>query len=155
GWGKSSLAKAASAYLGWEDLSEVISSRTQARDLLWDVDLILRLKDAEAKELDADWAAYIRPVVLWRAFDPTSAATQRQRYLRKPAPESPTTPPERRRAVVLLDEIDKADPDVPNNLLGPLGELEFSVPLLDTNPRVYVEPERAPLVIITTNEERD
>jgi len=55
--------------------------------------------------------------------------------------------------VVLIDEIDKADPDVPNNLLVPLGTLEFEVPELGTY--VRADADRVPLVILTTNEERD
>jgi MoxR-like ATPase len=54
---------------------------------------------------------------------------------------------------VLLDEIDKADPDVPNNLLVPLGSLEFEVEELRRS--VTVKPEHTPLVILTTNEERE
>ncbi|MGW6457776.1 AAA family ATPase [Streptomyces sp. NPDC055078] len=65
-------------------------------------------------------------------------------------------------AVVLIDEIDKADPDVPNGLLVPLASHDFTV--TETGRRVVVEPasyENAPgpferhLVIITTNEERE
>jgi MoxR-like ATPase len=53
--------------------------------------------------------------------------------------------------VVLLDEIDKADPDVPNNLLVPLGSLTFLVE--ETGEQVHAsEP---PLVFLTTNDERD
>ena len=151
GWGKSSLAKAASAYLRWDYLSHVISSRTQARDLLWEVDLILRLNDAEAEKLESDWAPYIRPGVLWSAFNPGQAARQSARYAHGAATTTSRTPTPR--SVVLLDEIDKADPDVPNNLLVPLGELKFDVPELDLT--VQVAPENAPLIIITTNEERD
>ena len=49
GWGKSSLAAATSKYLGWNYHETVISSRTQARDLQWEVDLLLRLSDARPK----------------------------------------------------------------------------------------------------------
>src|SRR4029077_939588 len=68
-----------------------------------------------------------------------------------------TSPPQaagadpRNGCVVLIDEIDKADPDVPNGLLEALGAGEFT-PLGQTNP-VKVQG-RFPLVIITTNEER-
>jgi MoxR-like ATPase len=53
--------------------------------------------------------------------------------------------------VVLLDEIDKADPDVPNNLLEPFGDFRFSVGEL---PGVTVQALRKPLLVITTNNER-
>jgi MoxR-like ATPase len=52
---------------------------------------------------------------------------------------------------VLLDEIDKADPDVPNNLLVPLGSLVFTVDDLDN---LKVCASAPPLIFITTNEER-
>jgi MoxR-like ATPase len=52
----------------------------------------------------------------------------------------------------LIDEIDKADPDVPNNLLVPLGSLEFTV--TDAF-NAKVEASKPPLVIVTTNDERE
>lgn len=55
------------------------------------------------------------------------------------------------RCVVLLDEIDKADPDVPNDLLEPLGFFEFSAPEC----RAPIRAAAPPLVLITTNGERD
>ena len=57
------------------------------------------------------------------------------------------------RAVVLLDEIDKADPDVPNDLLLPLGALRFEV--TEDNAGRTVTADAPPLVFITTNQERD
>jgi MoxR-like ATPase len=55
--------------------------------------------------------------------------------------------------VVLIDEIDKADPEVPNNLLEALGRLSFEAVEL---PRPVKAPaDRVPLVVVTTNEERD
>ena len=54
---------------------------------------------------------------------------------------------------MLIDEIDKADPDLPNDLLMPLGSLEFVV--TDVEGGAAVETDQPPLVIITTNEERD
>jgi MoxR-like ATPase len=54
---------------------------------------------------------------------------------------------------VLIDEIDKADPDVPNNLLEPLGRLSFEAAEL---PRAVTSSrDRVPLVMLTTNGERD
>ena len=54
---------------------------------------------------------------------------------------------------MLIDEIDKAEPDVPNNLLVPLGSLEFQVQ--ETGVEVKTRRELAPLVFITSNGERD
>jgi MoxR-like ATPase len=56
--------------------------------------------------------------------------------------------------VVLLDEMDKADPDVPNNLLVALGSLQFDVDEIDP-PIIKASPGAVPLIIVTTNDERD
>jgi MoxR-like ATPase len=53
---------------------------------------------------------------------------------------------------VLIDEIDKADPDVPNNLLVALGSLRFTVPYLNNT---IVATKTPPLVLITSNDERE
>jgi MoxR-like ATPase len=55
------------------------------------------------------------------------------------------------RAVLLIDEIDKADPDLPNNLLEPLGSLQFTVQETGR----LITSQTVPLIIITTNNERD
>jgi len=154
GWGKSSLAAAAARYLHWNFFEIVITSRTQARDLQWEVDLLLRLNDAQAQRLDADLRRYIRPGILWRAFQPADAEQQQQRYTGvavAPTPVEPAFPSAG--AVILIDEIDKADPDVPNNLLVALGSLEFRVE--ETGQIVRADKTRPPLVFITTNEERE
>mgnify|MGYP001416667613 CR=1 FL=1 len=154
GWGKSSLAAASARYLGWKFYEEVITSRTQARDLQWNIDLLRRLNDAQAQKLDQDWKRYVRPGTLWWAFDPDGAAVQQKLYEGKePEADHVASNNDRQRAVILLDEIDKADPDVPNNLLVTLGSLEFQVD--ETGQKVRADKENAPLVFITTNEERE
>ena len=73
-----------------------------------------------------------------------------------PAPQSSRTRTSTRtgpgHAVVLIDEIDKADPDLPNGLLVPLGSNEFVV--TETRARVGTAAAGLPIVVITTNEER-
>ncbi len=76
------------------------------------------------------------PGVLWKAFDPDG------KFGSERNPNS----------VVLIDEIDKADPDVPNGLLVPLGAGQFVAPAWD-KPIVIPEGRRV-VVVITTNEER-
>ena len=142
GSGKSSLAYSVADILGWRYYEEVISSRTQARDLLWRFDALRRLNDAQANQLRKDPAAYIEPGVLWWAFDRDSAI---QRGSTEPVQHHM-----HERAVVLIDEIDKADPDVPNDLLVPLGAGNFVVQETDTS----IQAHHSPLVFITTNEER-
>ena len=73
GCGKSSLAYNVKKVLGWRYYEKVISSRTQARDLLYEVDMLRRLQDAQIKKLKKDFSSYINPGVLWWAFDPEDA----------------------------------------------------------------------------------
>jgi MoxR-like ATPase len=68
-------------------------------------------------------------------------------------PDLGTNVTTRNNAVVLLDEIDKADPDVPNDLLEPFDLKEFTV--RETNDRVRLTDNRDLLMILTTNGERE
>lgn len=158
GTGKSSLARNVAECLGWRHYEEVVTSRTQARELHWRFDTLRRLSDAHAGVLDKgnNTRPYVEPGVLWWAFDRGSAG---RRGLAPeatdivPAMEPGAPQPDHARAVVLLDEIDKADPDVPNNLLVTLGSYKFSVPELELEVRAPLhEP---PLVVVTTNDERE
>jgi MoxR-like ATPase len=56
-------------------------------------------------------------------------------------------------AVVLIDEIDKAEPDIPNALLVPLGSAAFRV--AETHTEVRLDPDVEVLIVVTTNGERD
>ena len=156
GCGKSSLARHAARVLRWRYYEKVITSRTQAQDLLWEVDHLRRLQDAQAGKLRGGRERYVRPGVLWWAFDRASAVRQalRSRTSAKSRGRlDPSLGDEHERAVVLVDEIDKADPDVPNNLLVPLGSLQFQVE--ETGQVVRTAEDRAPLVVVTTNDERE
>jgi len=164
GSGKSSLALNVARVLDYRYYEHVVTSRTVALDLLWRFDVVRRLSDAQAggtKPL----SDYIEPGVLWWAFDPASARAQRgqtsratsapRRGSRSGAPAIDHGPErDGTRAVVLLDEIDKADPDLPNSLLVPLGSFEFTVTDIEDG-HVRAPERRPPLMIITTNEERD
>ncbi|QSQ17927.1 AAA family ATPase [Myxococcus landrumensis] len=155
GTGKSSLARSVAQVLGWRYYETVITSRTQARDLLWQVDLLSRLHDAQTRRrFEVDQERYVTPGALWWAFDEASARAQRLRGARGSSSAiDPNLGGAHSRAVVLLDEIDKADPDTPNNLLVPLGSLQFQVE--ETGRLVETTPDKAPLIIITTNDERE
>lgn len=157
GCGKSSLARNVADVLGWRYYETVVTSRTQARDLCWEIDLLRRLHDAQTpgKVLSEDYTPYVTPRVLWWAFDRHSArwrGGETDREGVKPV-QDPCAFSDHPRAVVLIDEIDKADPDVPNNLLVPLGSLQFQVE--ETEKNIYTVEENAPLVFITTNDERE
>ena len=153
GAGKSTLAKNVAYIQGWRYYRTVISSRTQAQDLLWRFDNVLRLSEAlDARTTVGPDAAYIEPGVLWWAFDRESAKRRGTDHPDVPELPDPTPwSPDAARAVVLIDEIDKADPDVPNNLLVPLGSYTFHIPEL----RTTVKAVERPLVVITTNDERE
>lgn len=155
GSGKSTLAKNAAAVLRRWFYKETITSRTRASDLLWTFDALRRLSDASTPNQSLlDKRYYVDPGTLWWAFDPASA---HHRGTEGEIPEN-QRPRERGkqsggdgRAVVLLDEIDKADPDVPNDLLEPFDVKSFTV--RETNDTVTAR--REVLLILTTNGERE
>ena len=152
GSGKSSLARNVALCMNWRYYEEVITSRTQARDLQWRFDTLRRLNDANIQALK-ETAFYVEPGILWWAFDPEGAKRRGQPTM--PKQDLLTEPGDgtgnaRAGVVVLLDEIDKADPDVPNNLLVALGSLQFTINEIN----VEVKKTRPLLVIITSNDER-
>ncbi|MCB9833416.1 MAG: MoxR family ATPase [Planctomycetes bacterium] len=158
GTGKSQLAEAAAARLGRPFVERTVDGRIDARDLKYEIDFVARLAEAQSrpedrKFPDLDLIHYTRPGPLWWAFDWAGAAGLPL-----------ATEPERPEAggagsswqpgdgcVVLIDEIDKAEPDVPNGLLDALGVGRFAGP----DGRMVVAQGAAPLIIITTNRERE
>ncbi len=154
GSGKSSLAKNVANRLGRRYYETIVTSRTQARDLAWTFDAVQRLSDATGKGGAKTVSSYILPGVLWWAFNPSSARGQALAAGGKAGRMGLIDPGlDDKPAVVLIDEIDKADPDVPNDLLVPVGSFTFDVPELD---RGVTSPEHGqPLIIITTNDERE
>lgn len=143
GAGKSTLAADVARQMKWSYVATTITSRTQIEDLVARFDAVKRLNDAQAKAAKEP-AAYLIPGVLWWAFDPDSAATTNSaddpRMNANYAGNG---------VVVLLDEIDKAEPDLPNDLLEPLGEFAITVP---GRGRVQAPPNV--LTVITSNGER-
>jgi MoxR-like ATPase len=163
GSGKSSLAPFVAYQRGWRYYEYVVSHRTQPQDLLWHYDSVRRLADAQASvngDERPDDATYVRPGILWWALAPGSAGSQGRGGGADPFAHI-NGDRDQDRAVVLIDEIDKAEPDVPNSLLVPLGSYRFTV--TQTGAEVRAEPPRGPadqrftrhLVVITTNEERE
>lgn len=135
GSGKSQIARAAAQVMGYvEPLVEVIHPRFEALDLLYRLDAVERLADAQVQQLDPTNQKYVKPGRLWDAIE-----------LMRLSQINP---------VLLIDEIDKADADVPNALLDVLGNRSFAVPPLN-NFIVRADSGRLPLIIITTNEERE
>lgn len=163
GTGKSQLAHAAAVATERLFISVVVNGRTEASDLLWRFDAIARLADAHLAAVpggdspkDLKPSRYMEPGPLWWAFNWQSAAAQltdtRAGGVAPELPDKEWTPA--RGTVLLIDEIDKAEADLPNGLLEALGNGQFMVPPLG---RVVKRPDDVPppLVIVTTNDERE
>jgi len=128
GTGKTLLAETVARALGRPLFQWHVKSTTKAQQGLYEYDAVSRLRDSQLGDgRVADIAQYIKRGVLWDAF--TS--------------ETP--------AVVLIDEIDKADIEFPNDLLRELDRMEFYV--YETHETVVAK--RRPLVVITSNNEKE
>lgn len=128
GTGKTVLAEAVADHLGTELIAWHIKSTTKAQQGLYEYDAVARLRDSQLGDPRvADISHYIRQGKLWQAF----SAEQRP--------------------VLLIDEIDKADIEFPNDLLLELDRMEFDV--YETGERVIAR--QRPVVIITSNNEKE
>lgn len=149
GTGKTQLARAAADQLGWALHATTIYPRFEAADLLYRFDAVKRLADAQAREPNLQEENYWEPGPLWKAYDWEKAS--RYGSCRPKVGGEDKTKIDGH--VVLLDEIDKADSDVPNSLLDVLGQRAFEIPAL--NLQFGSPQQQQPLIIITTNEERE
>jgi MoxR-like ATPase len=167
GSGKSSVAAYLAKELGWRYYEHVVTSRTEASDLLWQFDTVRKLGDASGRTNLSDYD-YVEPGALWWAFDRDGAGDRGGNSKAAPTDNKPVEPlseinetRSEHHAVVLIDEIDKADPDVPNALLVPLGSNRFVVRETQTEVKLdppvlpgAVTPAPAVLVIVSSNGER-
>ncbi len=170
GVGKSQLAYAVARTLKRVLIPKVVDCRTTAQDLLWRFDSVARLAQAQMlgvlgcekndieqrkKWLREELAEkfYTFPGPLWWALEWNSAKKQAELVGAPLLPQLDGCDP-KNGCVVLIDEIDKADSDVPNALLEVLGDLQFTIPGIGKIGRQQEESWVPPLVIITTNEER-
>jgi MoxR-like ATPase len=135
GTGKSQLARAAAVGLGRALVPYVVDGRTEVRDLLYTVDDVARLAEAQvqgslAQQTSADArkavevSRFLAPGPLWWGLNWASALAIH------PAGQPLTRAGWRveRGCVVLIDEIDKADSSVPNGLLDALGHQRITAP---------------------------
>jgi MoxR-like ATPase len=128
GTGKTELAKQVSAALGLRMIEWNIKSTTRAQQGLYEYDAVSRLRDSQlGEERVHDVANYIRKGKLWEAFEAGE------------------------KVVLLIDEIDKADIEFPNDLLQELDKMEFFV--YETGE--MVKAVNRPIVIITSNNEKE
>jgi MoxR-like ATPase len=171
GSGKSSFAAFAARNLGWRYYEINVTGRTEAKDLLWRFDALARLRDAQIRtQPNINPHRYVTPGVLWWAFNRESVERLRsdektdESLLVEPFAEVNSNR-DPSRSVVLVDEIDKADPEVPNDLLEVFGLNRFNVEDLQLkverkSPDLFHDPDSANhygslLIVITTNQERD
>lgn len=162
GTGKSQLAQAAAAATGRALLSVVVDARSEAHELMWRFDAVARLADAHLAALPGGKAPrslrparYVEPGPLWWAFDWMGAARQlKANRSGGGAPQIPRGWQPAKGSVLLIDEIDKAESDLPNGLLEALGNGRFTVTPTST---VVERADKVPppLVIVTTNDERE
>jgi MoxR-like ATPase len=172
GVGKSQLARYVAVVLQRPLVTRVVDARTEPRDLLYTFDAVARLAEAQLagaaglspEEVRARLAPtnFVRPGPLWWAFHWKAAEEIATRHAlsipkipAKPGQgsDAPTATWQREDGVVvLIDEIDKADPSVPNALLDALARETFDVDGVGVVARERAH--RAPVILITTNEER-
>ncbi len=128
GTGKTELARQVSTALGLPMIEWHIKSTTKAQQGLYEYDAVSRLRDSQlGDEKVHDVANYIKRGKLWQAFAADG------------------------KVVLLIDEIDKADIEFPNDLLQELDKMEFHV--YETGETVAAKIR--PIVIITSNNEKE
>ncbi|TAM51471.1 MAG: MoxR family ATPase [Paraburkholderia sp.] len=128
GTGKTMLAEEVAASLGMPLYQWHIKSTTKAQQGLYEYDAVSRLRDSQLGDARVqDISNYIVKGVLWQAFESDVPA------------------------VLLIDEIDKADIEFPNDLLRELDRMEFHV----YETREVVRARHRPLVVITSNNEKE
>ena len=128
GTGKTMLAEEVAAALGLPLLQWHIKSTTKAQQGLYEYDAVSRLRDSQLGDNRVhDIGNYILKGVLWQAF----------------TAEAPV--------VILIDEIDKADIEFPNDLLRELDRMEFHC----YETRETVRARHRPLIFITSNNEKE
>lgn len=128
GTGKTRLAEELAASLGTDLIQWHIKSTTKAQQGLYEYDAVSRLRDSQlGDDRVHDISNYIVKGKLWQAFEAE------------------------KRPVLLIDEIDKADIEFPNDLLLELDKMEFFV----YETQQYIKAAQRPVVIITSNNEKE
>ncbi|HOP21725.1 MAG TPA: MoxR family ATPase [Gammaproteobacteria bacterium] len=128
GTGKTMLAQEVADSLGKPLISWHIKSTTKAQQGLYEYDAVSRLRDSQLGDDKVhDISNYIKPGKIWQAFHSDE------------------------QAILLIDEIDKADIEFPNDLLVELDQMEFSV--YETGEQI--KAKHRPIIIITSNNEKE
>ncbi|NEQ64356.1 MAG: MoxR family ATPase [Symploca sp. SIO2D2] len=134
GCGKTRLAQAVAKELGLPYEPWYIQSTTKARDGLYTYDAVNRLHDAQLARLDEEQRSKVKNPSKYIKMGPLGRAFKNSQ-----------------RTVVLIDEIDKADIDFPNDLLQALDEGQFTIQ--ETGKKVTAK--QPPIIFITSNDEKD
>jgi MoxR-like ATPase len=150
GTGKTQLAY----YLAWElGLDNVLKFETKSNStsgsLFYTYDALRRFQHASSGITHDTALPYITYNALGKAILFTHEPTSVARYL-----PSGYAHPGRSRSIVLIDEVDKAPRDFPNDILNELDQLYFRVSELDNEP-ISADPDLRPIVILTSNSEKD
>ena len=128
GTGKTMLAEEVAQAMGKQLISWHIKSTTKAQQGLYEYDAVSRLRDSQLGDDKVhDIKNYIKPGKLWEAFTSDE------------------------QVVLLIDEIDKADIEFPNDLLVELDKMQFSV--YETGETITAQ--QRPIIIITSNNEKE
>jgi MoxR-like ATPase len=152
GTGKSCFAQALAWEFGLgEPLVYAVKSTSNARSLFYHYDALQRYQDIQSgiRAEDSPPTNYLTINALGQAILHSLDPAQVPEVLRS---QAGSTGP--RRSVVLLDEVDKAPRDFPNDVLTELEDLYFRIPEL-SDLRLEANPELRPLMVLTSNSERD
>ncbi len=151
GTGKTQFAYSLAWELGFEPpLKFETKSNSTARDLFYTYDALKRFQDAQSGGVSLSPLDYITYQALGLAILRTKDPSEVQEFLPSDFQFSGKT-----RSVVLIDEVDKASRDFPNDLLNELdSDMYFRIPEL-RNEKIAVDPDLQPILIITSNSEKD
>ena len=127
GTGKTELARQIASSLNLQIIEWSIKSTTKAQQGLYEYDAVSRLRDSQLGEEIKDISKYIKKGKIWESFETT------------------------KKSVLLIDEIDKADIEFPNDLLQELDKMEFYI--YETGE--VVKANHRPIIIITSNNEKE
>ncbi len=150
GTGKSQLAHRVAWELGFDE-PQVFNTKStsQSSDLFYTFDSLRRFHAAHSPEASADNRDYLEFNALGRAILLANEAEEVKDVL-PPAFKHPG----RRRSVVLVDELDKAPRDFPNDLLNEVDQMFFRIPELG-NREVRAPAEMRPILVIASNSEKN
>ncbi len=153
GTGKTQLAYRVAHELGLpEPLRFDTQSSSQAEDLFYRFDRVRQFARSQLHALERQRLPQAREFVAFQALGQAILQTlPRERVAHLLEPGQAWDGP--RQSVVLIDEIDKAPRDFPNDLLARIEELSFRVPDIG-GPELRADPDYAPIVIITSNSEK-